>query len=83
MTPTQITIKGFNGVEIRMSERSYELACEGAAMSEQQRCAAKGHKPYVIATRSVDVGDPHGKKARVRYCTGCGMEFGPHAGRQS
>ena len=46
-------------------------------------CAARGHKPWVQQSRSVDVGHPHGRKARVRYCSGCGMEFGRYAGRQS
>lgn len=33
MTPTQ-TIRGANGVEYIMSQRSYDLACEGAALAE-------------------------------------------------
>lgn len=52
-----------------------------AITPEQAACAAKRHKPYVRASRTVSVG-PFAT-ARVRYCTGCGMEFGKHAGAKS
>ncbi len=40
---------------------------------EQERCAAKGHQPWVFATRTITT-DVWGTTKRVRYCTGCGMD---------
>lgn len=43
--------------------------------AEQAACAAEGHQPWVIATRT-EVMDAWGlEKKRVRYCTGCGMDY--------
>lgn len=44
-------------------------------MTEQERaCAARGHQPWVIASKTVAVDAWATQTKRVRYCTGCGME---------
>lgn len=42
---------------------------------EQRACAAKGHEPWVIATRTITAYDGMiPVKSRVRYCTGCDLD---------
>lgn len=45
--------------------------------AEQAACAAKGHQPWVFATRTVVVDAWGTRTQRVRYCTGCGMGSWP------
>lgn len=42
--------------------------------TEQKDCAAKGHQPWVFATRTETVDVWGTEKRRVRYCTGCEMD---------
>jgi hypothetical protein len=47
----------------------------GEMTPEQIRCAAKGHQPWVIATRTITTYDGMiPVKKRVRFCTGCEMD---------
>lgn len=56
----------------RDREAEAEAAVSGAAT--QEACAARGHQPWVIATRTEAVDVWATQTRRVRYCTGCGMD---------
>jgi hypothetical protein len=66
MNSDQITIKGFGGVEYLMSSRSYQLACEGAALNETLEArlwdSERRDSPYST------VADPY---TDDDYCEGC------------